>query len=87
MYSGDALVSIERGACGMSPGGLCLVKCRQLGLGFELISSDEEEEEEDDEGGGTGGVKPDHRSGAGGEPGGWDSGPGATGRAQGGGFG
>lgn len=51
------------------------------------MSSEEEEEEEEEEGGGAGGVKPDHRIGRGGEPGGWDSGPGATGRAHGGGLG
>lgn len=74
----------------MSPGSgwpcgrACLEgKCRQLGLGFELMSSEEEEEEEEEVGGGRGGVKPDQRSGRGGEPGGWDSGPGATGRGQG----
>lgn len=70
MYSGDALVSSGWGACGMSPGGLCLEKWRQLGLGFEFISSEEEEEEDEEEGGGAGGVKPDQRRGAGGEPGG-----------------
>ena len=75
------------GPCDTSPGGPCLGKCRQLGLGFELMSSEEEEEEEEEEGGGSGGVKPDQRRGGGGEPGGWDSGPGATGRAQGGGLG
>lgn len=75
------------GACDTSPGAVCFVKCRQLGFGFELISSDEEEEEEEEEGGGAGGVKPDHRSGGGGEAGGWDSGPGATGRVHGGGLG
>lgn len=42
----------------MSPGGLCLGKCRQLGLGFELMSSDEEEEEEEEEGGWGGDVTP-----------------------------
>lgn len=69
MYSGDTLVS-GGWACGTSPGGLCLEKCRQLGLGFELMSSDDEEEEDEEEGGGAGGVKPDQRKGPGGEPGG-----------------
>lgn len=58
------------------------------------MSRDEDEEEEEEEGGagggagvGTGGVKPDQRITGGGEAGGCDSGPGATGRAQGGALG
>lgn len=38
---------------GSSHAGPCLGKCRQLGLGLELMSRDDEEEEEEEEEGRT----------------------------------
>lgn len=39
MLRGETLVSDGGGACRASARGLCLGRCRELGLGLELISS------------------------------------------------
>lgn len=79
--SGLAMLASGGGAWGASQRVLGLGRCRQLGLGLEFMSSCWGGEEE---GGRIGGLAVAQRTGGGESPGGMDSGPGATGRGQGG---